>query len=199
MTRSSQRRSEILAHAGQVATHVGLEGLTIGRLADDLRMSKSGLFAHFRSKEELQLHTVESERTRFIELVVRPVLAEPGGKARVQAVFDRWLAWRASRPGGCFFAAASFELDDRPGPVRDLLARVQREWLDSLARIAGSAVSHGWFRASLDPDTWAWEFYGLMLSYHLAEQLLRDPGALRRVRLAFEELVARSRPAGSST
>src|SRR5437868_12322629 len=136
MIRSSQRRSEILAHAGQVATHVGLEGLTIGRLADDLRMSKSGLFAHFRSKEELQLHTVESERTRFIELVVRPVLAEPGGKARVQAVFDRWLAWRASRPGGCFFAAASFELDDRPGPVRDLLARVQREWLDSLARIA---------------------------------------------------------------
>jgi AcrR family transcriptional regulator len=198
VNRSDSRRTEILAHAGRIATHVGLEGLTIGRLADDLRMSKSGLFAHFRSKEELQLRTVESERSRFVDMVVRPVLAEGGGEARVRAVFEKWLAWRGSRPGGCFFAAASFELDDRPGPVRDRLAEVQREWLDTLARIAGSAVSRGWFRQDLDATLWAWELYGLMLSYHIAEQLLRDPGAPQRVRRGFDELVARSRPAGTS-
>jgi AcrR family transcriptional regulator len=195
--RIHERRSEILAHAGQLATHIGLEGLTIGRLAEDLRMSKSGLFAHFRSKEELQLHTVESERARFIETVVMPALATPGGEPRVRAVFDKWMEWRGSRPGGCFFAAASFELDDRPGPVRDRLVEVQREWLDALGRIAAGAITRGDFRAELDPGRWAWDLYGLMLSYHLAEHLLKDPGALERARRAFDELVARSRPSPS--
>jgi AcrR family transcriptional regulator len=195
MSRSDLRRGAILDRSGLLATAIGLEGVTIGRLAEALDMSKSGLFAHFRSKEELQLQTVEHQRERFIEAVVKPVLAAPGGEPRVRTLFERWMAWRASQPGGCFFAAASFELDDRPGPVRDRLAEVQREWLLSVARIAESAVKRGHFRQDLDATMWAHEYYGMMLAYHLAEQLLRDPEALSRARRAFEELLTRSRPA----
>jgi AcrR family transcriptional regulator len=193
MDKGQQTRVAILEHAGRLATELGLEGVTIGRLAEDLDMSKSGLYAHFGSKEELQMQTIERQRNRFIASVVQPVLATPGGEARVRALFEHWMAWRASQPGGCFFAAASFELDDRPGPVRDRLAELQREWLGSIARIAASAVKRGDFRIDLDPELWAHEYYGMMLAYHLAEQLLRDPGAAPRARRAFEALVARSR------
>lgn len=193
MSKGLATRRVILSHAGRLATQVGLEGVTIGRLADDLELSKSGLFAHFRSKEELQVQTIDHQRERFIETVVRPIIKAPSGEARVRALFEYWMAWRTSQPGGCFFAAASFEVDDRPGPVRDRLAQAQREWLASIARIADSAVRQGYFLANLDTDLWAYEFYGMMLSYHLAEQLLRDPGAVARVRRAFEQLVARSR------
>lgn len=197
-TKGLSTRRAILAHAGLLATRVGLEGVTIGRLAEDLDLSKSGLFAHFRSKEELQMQTIEHQRERFVESVVKPVIATPGGEPRVRALFDRWMAWRTAQPGGCFFAAASFELDDRPGPVRDRLAELQREWLETIARIAASAVKRGHFREDLDPDLWTYEFYGMMLSYHLAEQLLRDPGATTRVQRTFEHLVARSRAAAAA-
>ena len=197
-TKGSTTRQAILAHAGLLATRVGLEGVTIGRLAEDLDLSKSGLFAHFRSKEELQMQTIEHQRVRFVESVVAPVLSASGGEQRVRALFDRWMEWRTSQPGGCFFAAASFELDDRPGPVRDRLAELQREWLQTITRIAESAVKRGWFRSDLDPELWAHEFYGMMLSYHLAEQLLRDPGATNRVHRSFELLLARSRAAAAA-
>lgn len=192
-TKGDATKQTILAHAGQLATEIGLAGVTIGRLAEDLRLSKSGLFAHFRSKEELQMQTMEHQRQRFVSTVVEPILRTPGGEQRVQALFDYWMAWRTSQPGGCFFAAASFELDDRPGPVRDQLAELQREWLTSIARVAESAVRRGHFRADLDTDLWAHEFYGMMLSYHLAQQLLRDPQATPRVHRAFEQLIGRSR------
>jgi len=192
-SKGTSTRQSILAHAGLLASEIGLEGVTIGRLADDLGLSKSGLFAHFRSKEELQLQTIEHQSQRFVATVVEPIIRTPGGAARVQALFDCWMAWRTSQPGGCFFAAASFELDDRPGPVRERLAQLQREWLASITRVAESAIRRGHFRADLDSDLWAHEVYGMMLSYHLAEQLLRDPQAEPRVRRTFEQLVARSR------
>jgi len=113
----------------------------------------------------------------------------------VQALFERWMAWRSEQPGGCFFAAASFELDDRPGTVRERIADLQREWLRTITRIAESAIKRGHFRADLDAELWAHEFYGFMLSYHVAERLLRDPGATSRVHRSFEQLVARSRAA----
>lgn len=139
------------------------------------------------------MQTIEHQRERFVESVVTPVITSPGGEGRVRMLFEKWMTWRASQPGGCFFAAASFELDDRPGPVRERLAELQREWLQSIARVCESAVKRGHFRADLDTDTWAFELYGIMLSYHLAEQLLRDPEAGARVRRAFDELVLRSR------
>ena len=144
------------------------------------------------------MQTIEHQRQRFVATVVEPIVRAPGGEARVQALFDYWMAWRTSQPGGCFFAAASFELDDRPGPVREKLARLQREWLASIAKVAESAVRRGHFRADLDTDLWAHEFYGMMLSYHLAEQLLQDPQATARVHRAFAELVARSRVLASA-
>jgi len=194
MSKGNKTRAAILDHAGELATAVGLEGVTIGRLADDLSLSKSGLFAHFRSKEELQMQTIEHQRERFVNAVVRPVLSTPGGEARVRALFEQWMTWRKMNPGGCFFTAASFELDDRPGRPRDRLAQLQGEWLQSIAKVAESAVKRGEFRADTDPAQWASECYGIMLSYHLAEQLLKDSGAEARARRSFEDLVTRSRP-----
>ena len=121
MRKGEQTREAILVHALRLATRVGFEGLTIGQLADDLKLSKSGLFAHFKSKENLQLQVPEMASRRFVDAVVKPALAAPRGEARVRALFERWLAWETSPslPGGCPFVAAATELDDRPGPARD--------------------------------------------------------------------------------
>lgn len=185
----------ILEHAGKLASQLGVEGVTIGRLAVDLALSKSGLFAHFRSKEELQLQLLEYARLRFVETVIDPAFRAPPGEERVQAIFDHWLLWpeKSALPGGCIFVAASFELDDRPGPVRDRLAELQGEWFDSLERAAGSAVKRGHFRSDLDCRLFAHEMYGQLMSGHLAERLLRDPDAKERTRRAFAGLMARAR------
>jgi len=193
MSKGDRTRQVILERAGRLATEVGLEGVTIGRLAEDLDLSKSGLFAHFDSKEDLQMQTIEHQRNKFITTVIQPMLRQDGGEPRLRALFEGWLAWRNAEPGGCFFAAASFELDDRPGQVRDRLAEIQKEWLGSIAKVCGSAIRRGYFRADLDPEQWAHELYGVMLSYHLAQQLLRDPNAETRLRRSFEDLLARSR------
>ena len=132
--KGEQTRETILVHALGLATRIGIEGLTIGRLAEELGMSKSGLFAHFRSKEALQLEMLKLAGARMVDSVVKPALAAPRGEPRVRALFERWLAWERSPslPGGCPFMAASFELDDRPGPVRDFVVQNLRDWLDTL-------------------------------------------------------------------
>src|SRR5216117_2417593 len=132
-SRGEQTREAILTHALGLATRIGFEGLTIGRLAEDLQMSKSGLFAHFRSKEALQLEILRMAGARMVDSVVKPALAAPRGEARVRALFDRWLAWEQSPglPGGCPFMAASFELDARPGAR---LRRPEPARLDGHAR-----------------------------------------------------------------
>ena len=133
-TKGEATREAILAHALGLATRIGFEGLTIGRLAEALQMSKSGLFAHFRSKEGLQLEILRFAGARMVETVVKPAFAVERGEPRVRALFDRWLAWEQSPdlPGGCPFMAASFELDDRPGPVRDFVVQNLRDWIDTL-------------------------------------------------------------------
>ena len=195
MAKGEETRRAILDHALQVATTEGLEGLTIGRLAQDLRLSKSGLFAHFRGKEELLMQVLETARTRFIEQVVKPGLAAPRGEARVRALFECWLAWERSSalPGGCPFIAAAVELDDRPGPTRDFLAQSQRDWLDILANAARTGVREDQFRPDFDPEQFAHDLHGAMLSYHHLSRLLRDPNAEMRVRRAFEALLAQAR------
>ena len=196
MSKGHETRRQILDHALGVATKEGLEGLTIGRLAQDLRLSKSGLFAHFRGKEELLLQVLETARTRFIEQVVKPGLAAPRGEPRVRALFESWLAWERSSalPGGCPFVAAAVELDDRPGPARDYVVQSQRDWLDVIATAARTGVERGQFRPDFDADQFAYEFHGIMLSYHHVARLLHDPKAEARVRQAFESLLARARP-----
>jgi AcrR family transcriptional regulator len=191
-------RQAILTKALGLATQVGFEGLTIGRLAEDLRMSKSGLFAHFRSKEELQVQVLRLASERFVEAVVRPALGAPRGEPRVRALFDRWFAWEQSPPlpGGCPFVSAAFELDDRSGPARDYLVRSEREWLDVLATTVRTAVDEGHFRADLDPEQVAHDLSGIMFAYVFASRLLRHPKARARTEAAFEALVraARSSP-----
>lgn len=195
MGKGEETRRAILDHALQVATKEGLEGLTIGRLAQDLQLSKSGLFAHFRGKEELLLQVLETARARFVEQVVKPGLAAPRGEPRVRALFESWLAWERSSalPGGCPFIAATVELDDRPGPARDFLAQSQKDWLDVIASAARTGIREAQFHPDFDPEQFAYDLHGAMLSYHHLARLLRDPSAETRVRRAFESLLARAR------
>ena len=197
MGKGEQTRTAVLDRAVELASAVGLEGLTIGRLAGEAHLSKSGLFAHFASKEDLQVKTLERAAERFVEVVVKPGLAARRGEPRVRELFERWLRWPEAvpQPGGCLFVSASAELDDRPGPAHDRLAQLQRDWLDVLAGAARVARDEGHFRADVDPEQFAFETYGIMLVTHLASRLLRDRKALARARRAFERLVDSARAA----
>ncbi len=188
-------KQAILDHAVRLASAIGLEGLSIGSLASDLKLSKSGLFAHFKSKEALQVQVLEASAARFTERVVRPALVEPRGEKRVRALFDRWLAWGLAPgdEGGCVFVQAAAELDDRPGPARDRLVELQRNWIEILATIAGHGVEAKAFRPDLDPRAFAQELYGIMLSLHYFVRLLGDEAAVERARANFSALLARSR------
>ena len=192
MSKGELTRHAILEHATLLASRVGLEGLTIGTLADDLDLSKSGLFGHFRSKETLQIQVLEHAAASFVEIVVRPALREPRGAPRIRALFDRWLEWTRAGPlpGGCLFVAAATELDDQPGPVRDRLQELQREWLSVLATSFRKGIEEGHFRADADPDQFAQDLYGVALAYHHAHRLLQDPKAEARARHAFEALLS---------
>ncbi|HEV8583468.1 MAG TPA: TetR/AcrR family transcriptional regulator [Methylomirabilota bacterium] len=201
MRKGEQTRETILLHALRLATKVGFEGLTIGRLADDLKLSKSGLFAHFKSKENLQLQVLEIASRRFVDEVVRPALATPRGERRVRALFDRWLQWETSPslPGGCPFVAAATELDDRPGPARDYVVRSQRDWLETLANTARTAVQEGDFDSAVDCEQLAHDLNGIALAYGQASRLLKDPKARARADASFEALIRRARSASSPT
>jgi AcrR family transcriptional regulator len=190
--KGEQTRQAILDEATSQARQVGLGGLTIGVLAARMQLSKSGLFAHFRSKEQLQLEVLEHARQRFIDLVIRPVLQAPRGEPRVRELFDRWLQW-GSQPGGCLFVAAQSELDDQPGPVRDRLVSDQRDWIDTIAQVFRSGVREGHFKSDADPEQFASELQGVMLGYHFSSRLLADPKAMERARTAFERLLDAAR------
>jgi AcrR family transcriptional regulator len=185
-------KKAILSDAMALASTVGLEGLTIGRLAERLNLSKSGLFAHFRSKDKLAVEVIEAAREKFVEEVVTPALRAKRGEPRLRAFVDRWVAW-GQRPGGCIFVALAAELDDQPGPARDALAAAQKDWLDTLAGAAQIAVSEGHFKQDLDVQQFAFELYGLMLGFHHLLRFLRDPKALARTRRAVERLLEDSR------
>jgi AcrR family transcriptional regulator len=194
MRKGEMTRSAILDEAVQVASRVGFDGLSIGQLADEVEMSKSGLFAHFRSKEQLQLQTLERAAEKFVDVVVRPTLAAPRGERRLRALFDAWFAWtRQTLEGGCIFVAASAELDDRPGPLRDALVRNELDWLELIAAVAGTAVAEGEFREDLDLRQFAFEVHGVMLAFHHASRLLHEERAGERAAAAFDSLLAAAR------
>ncbi len=197
MGKGEATRESILRHAVGLASRVGLSGLSIGKLAQELDLSKSGLFSHFHSKEALQIQVLEYGADRFVESVVKPALAAPRGVPRVEALLDRWLSWSQSDPssGGCFFVAMVTDLDDRPGPSRDLLVRLQRSWMDFLADLVRSVVREGQFRPDTDPEQFANDMYGVMLAYHHASRLLDDPEAEVRARRALAALVDARRTA----
>src|SRR5215470_3801384 len=152
MTKGTDTRQRILGNAFRLAARDGLGGVSLGALAGDIGLSKSGLFAHFRSKEELQLEMLRTASEQFVESVVRPAFRKPRGIPRLRAVFENWLAWATSQQGGCIFVTASVELDDQPGRVREYVARQQQAWADAVARAAQIAKDEGHFRKDLDPQ-----------------------------------------------
>lgn len=190
-TKGADTRHAVLERAVALASKVGLGGLTIGTLADDLKLSKSGLFGHFRSKEALQIQVLDHAAERFVAAVVRPALAQPRGEPRLRSLFHRWLDWARSSPmpGGCLFVAAATELDDQPGPVRDRLMQLQRDWLGVIATSFRKGIEEGHFPPDADAEQFAHDLYGVMLAYHHAHRLLRDPKAEGRARHAFEALL----------
>lgn len=194
-TKSSNTRETILDRSVELASRVGLSGLSIGSLAAEVEMSKSGLFAHFGSKEQLQLDTLQRAAERFVDRVVRPALAQDPGEPRVLALAERWIEWaKSSYPrSGCLFVQAATEFDDQPGSVRELLVRQQRQWMDVLAGAAERASSAGHFRSDLDPRQFAYEIYAVMLGYYHQHRLLHDPLAEGRLRQSLDSLIARSR------
>ena len=195
MGKGDETRAAVLDRAVDAARRIGLSGLTIGSLADQAELSKSGLFGHFRSKEALQLQVLEHARRRFEEAVARPAFREPRGEPRVRALFERWLSWEAE-PGGCPFVAAATEFDDRPGAVRDRLVRDQRDMFDMIATIFRSGVTEGQFRGDADPEQFAQDFYGVILACHHMLRLLGDRRADARARQALDTLLAAARTAG---
>lgn len=182
-------RQAILEVAVNVASAEGLEGLTIGRLAAELGMSKSGLFAHFGSKEELQLATIEAARSIFITEVVQPALAAEQGLSRLSKLCAIWLEFveREVFRGGCFFAAAAAEFDGRPGIVRDRIAEIMKEWLARLERSIRESQEAGQLKRSVVPAQLAFEINAFELGANWAFQLYGDPQAFAKAREAIRQ------------
>jgi AcrR family transcriptional regulator len=193
MGKGEQTRETILLHALRLATQVGFEGLTIGRLADELKLSKSGLFAHFGSKEDLQVATVEAARAIFIREVIKPAFELTEGLQRLWKLCDIWLSYVQSGVfrGGCFFAAAAAEFDSRPGPVRDRIAEIMKEWLAALRNAIVEAQEAGHLDKDIDATQLAFEFNSLELGANWAFQLYGDARAFKRAREAIRERLSR--------
>jgi AcrR family transcriptional regulator len=189
--KGQQTRAAILDAALGLASHVGLEGLSIGALAEVTQMSKSGVFAHFGSREELQISVVREYNAKFEEEVFYPALAEPRGLPRLRALFERWVK-RVSVEidSGCIYISGAVEFDDRPGPVRDALASMVRAWHGALERAIRIAVEEGHLKADTDALQLLFELHGLILALHHDARFLRLPGAMDRVQRAFEHALA---------
>lgn len=190
VSRGELTREVIVAQAAEIADRLGLAGLTIGSLATRVNMSKSGLFAHFRSKESLQLQVLAYARERFLDDVARPALRAGRGEPRVRRLFERWLAHGLSRSAGCLFVSATTEYDDQPGAVRDQLVADHRDLMDAIAQMVRTGVAEGQFRADADPEQFAFDLHGVMLAFFYAYRLLGDPAAEARTRRAFEALLS---------
>jgi len=189
LTKGERTRTAILDQAARLATVDGLEGLTIGHLALATSMSKSGLYAHFGSKQELQLATIDAARATFVDEVLRPALRAPKGIKRLFAACDAYLSHIERRvfPGGCFFSAASADVGTRPGPVRNAIATQQREWLTVLERLVREAIELGELNPDADPAQLAFELKALLVAANNAFILLDDPTAFARARHAISE------------
>jgi AcrR family transcriptional regulator len=188
-TKGERTRTAILDQAARLATVDGLEGLTIGHLAVATNMSKSGLYAHFGSKQELQLATIDAARATFVNEVLCPALRAPKGIERLLAACDAYLSHIERRvfPGGCFFSAAAADVGTRHGPVRDAIATQQREWLTVLERLAREAIELDELNADADPAQLAFELKALLVAANNAFILLDDPTAFARARHAISE------------
>jgi AcrR family transcriptional regulator len=192
LPKGQQTRAAILDAALALASQMGLEGLSIGALAEVTAMSKSGVFAHFGSREELQISVIREYHRRFEQEVFYPAIAEPRGLPRLAALFERWLK-RVSVEidSGCIYISGAVEFDDRPGPVRDALVGMVQAWQSALARAIRLAIDEGHLRADTDPLQIQFEIHGLVLALHHDARFLRLAGSVDRARTGFRSLLER--------
>ncbi len=190
LSKGEETRAVILDAALVHASAEGFEALTIGVLADKIGMSKSGLFAHFGSKEDLQIATLEEAVRRFNDVAVIPALAEPRGLPRLRALFRLWVEWTARcNLDSCPMMTASIEFDDRPGPVRDAVLKHMRRSHDGMVKAVSLAIETGEFAADTDAEQFAFELFGIISTCYRARNLFHDPRANERAFQAFERLV----------
>jgi len=190
LQKGQQTRATILDAALALASQMGLEGLSIGALAEVTQMSKSGVFAHFGSREELQISVIREYHTKFEEEVFFPSIRQARGLPRLRALFDRWVRRvTVELDSGCIYISGAVEFDDRPGPVRDALVTMVQAWHAALGQAIGLAIAEGHLRADTDPQQMLFEIHGLILALHHDARFLRSVGAVERARAGFERTV----------
>lgn len=187
-----QTKQAIVDAALGLATQIGLEGLSIGALAEVTRMSKSGVFAHFGSREELQISVIREYYARFFDEVFSPAMSQARGLPRVRALFANWMKRVAVElQSGCIFISGAVEFDDRPGPVRDALASSVRIWLAALYRAVVQAKQEHQLAENADEQQMAFEIHGLILALHYEARFLENPDAIKHANTGFENILAR--------
>lgn len=199
LRKGEQTHAAILETALTMASREGLEGLTIGSLADMMKMSKSGVFAHFGSREDLQIAVVKLYHDQFEQEIFYPAMKEPRGLPRLRVLFSRWVK-RVTQEiaSGCIYISGAVEYDDRPGAVREELASMVKTWQSSLRRCVKQAIDEGHLRADTDPDQMVFEMYGLVLALHHDARFIQRPGSVQHAQTGFERLIESYRnPAAS--
>ena len=190
LPKGQQTKAAIVDVALALAHQIGLEGLSIGALADAARMSKSGVFAHFGSREELQISVIREYHHRFEDEVFYPAMQAPRGLPRLRALFANWMQRTSVElDSGCLYISGAVEFDDRPGPVRDALVQSVQLWHAAMRRTIAQARQEGHLRADVDEDQVLFEIHGLILALHYESRLLRSPGAIARAQAAFERIL----------
>ena len=190
--KGQQTKAAIVDAALGLATHIGLQGLSIGALAEVMHMSKSGVFAHFGSREELQISVVREYHARFEQEVFFPALRRPRGLPRLQAMFQHWMHRTSVEiDSGCIYISGAVEFDDRPGPVRDALADSVRVWLAAMDRAVVQARDAGHFRPDIDERQVVFEIHALVLALHYEARFLKTPGSITRANTAFAGILTR--------
>jgi AcrR family transcriptional regulator len=191
MKKGELTRVAIVAAALELSARVGLEGLTIGALAERMQMSKSGVFAHFGSREDLQIAVLKAYEQRFVDDVLIPGLTAPRGLPRLRAIMDRWLERTALEAAdGCIWISGASEYDDRPGPVREELVTMVKAWQRELTRAAQQAADLGDLHPGVPVAELVFELYGLALALHHDTRLLKTPDSLSRARRVFQRILA---------
>ena len=208
LQKGQQTKAAIVDAALGLATQIGLEGLSIGALAEVTQMSKSGVFAHFGSREELQISVIREYHTRFEDDVFYPAMQEPRGLPRLRALFRNWMKRTSIEiDSGCIYISGAVEFDDRTGPVRDALVGSVKTWLAAMRRAIVSAKEEGHLRADVDEDQMLFEIHGLILALHYEARFLHNPGSIARANAGFDNIlrqygvadVPAARPAARTT
>lgn len=196
MNQGPRTRERILGRGLALMSQSGLSGVTLGVLADQVGMSKSGLFAHFKSKDEVQIELLEYTAQFLRAHIIEPAMKEPEGLPQLRTLVRKWFGWapRSGLPGGCPVAAGMFEFDDIESPVRDKIAALHGQWHTLLCSLVHRAAELGHLNPHIDVEQFVWQLSGIYLAHHVSQRFVRSPDANRRAAAAFEALLARSPP-----